>query len=339
MEELGFEVRQQAQAEVLVEEALKTSEIEGERLDPNAVRSSVARRLGLPSGGLTAVKDRKADGVVEVLLDATQHHDRKLTARRLFGWHAALFPTGYSGMQRIRVAAWRDDQEGPMQVVSGPVGRQKVHYEALPADRVEEEMKRLLRWWEENRSSVDGVLRAGVAHLWFVAIHPFEDGNGRLARTLTDMAFAQDEKLSTRFYSLSSQIMAERNDYYDVLEHTNRGDGDLTEWLRWFLGCTGRAISRSERLLANVLLKARFWRRHAQTELNARQLKAIARLLEAGPDGFEGRLTNRKYANLTHTSRATAQRELSDLVSKGVLGRNPGGGRSASYDLVWEDYS
>lgn len=337
MRELGFEVQQQARAEVLIEEALKTSEIEGVLLDMRAVRSSVARRLGLPSAAMPEVNNALADGVVEILLNATQNHGRKLTAGRLCGWHAALFPTGYSGMHKIRVAAWRDDRQGPMQVVSGPIGREKVHYQAPPADRLKDEMKRFFRWWHKSRNEMDGILRAGVAHLWFVAVHPFDDGNGRIARTLTDMALAQDENLATRCYSLSSQIMAERDAYYNILERTNKQDGDITEWLKWFLGCMSRAILSSNRLLSNVMQKARFWQRHAQTDLNNRQRKALNRLLDAGPGGFEGGLTNRKYAGMTHVSRATAQRELADLVKKGILRQNPGGGRSASYGLVWDE--
>jgi len=337
MRELGFEIQQQARAEVLIEDALKTSEIEGERLDPNAVRSSVARRLGLPSAGLPAIRNQHADGMVEILLDATMNHEQELTAARLFGWHAALFPTGYSGLREIQIAAWRDDREGPMRVVSGPIGREKVHYEAPPADRVEREMKNFFLWWGKSRNEIDGLLRAGIAHLWFVAVHPFEDGNGRIARTLSDMALAQDENLSPRFYSMASQIMAEREEYYEVLEHTNKGNVDITEWLKWFLECMSRAILRSNELLSNIMYKARFWKHYGQTELNDRERKAINSLLEAGPGGFAGGMTNRKYAGMTHTSRATAQRELADLVGKGILRPNPGGGRSASYDLVWDD--
>ena len=337
MRELGFEVQQQARAEVLIEEALKTSEIEGVGLDPRAVRSSVARRLGLPSAGLPEVNNPLADAVVEILLDATQNYGQKLSAKRLYGWHAALFPTGYSGMHKIRVAAWRNDRKGPMQVVSGPMGREIVHYKAPPADRLKEEMKRFFSWWHRSREDMDGILRAGIAHLWFAAVHPFDDGNGRIARTITDMALAQDEDLATRCYSLSSQIMAERDAYYEVLEHTNKQDGDITPWLKWFLGCMSRAILNSNRLLSNVMQKTRFWKRHAQTDLNYRQRKVLNRLLDAGPGGFEGGLTNRKYAGITHVSRATAQRELADLVKKSVLCPNPGGGRSASYDLVWDE--
>ncbi len=314
MRELGLEVRQQARAEVLIEEALKTSEIEGERLDPNAVRSSVARRLGLPTAGLPDVRNQHADGVVEILLDATQDFEKILTAERLFGWHAALFPTGYSGLHKIKVADWRDDRDGPMRVVSGPVGREKIHYEALPADRLASEMAHYLRWWGETHKDVDGLLRAAVSHLWFVAVHPFEDGNGRIARTLTEMALAQDEALATRYYSLSSQIMADRESYYSVLERSNKGDGDITEWILWFLNCMSKAILRSNELLTNVMQKSRFWQHHVQTELNERQRKVITRLLDSGPDGFEGGMTNRKYAGIAHVSRATAQRELADLV-------------------------
>jgi Fic family protein len=336
MRELGLDVKEQARAEVLIEEVLKTSEIEGERLDAGAVRSSVARRLGLPTAGLPEIRDRHADGVVEILLDATLDFEKELTAERLFGWHAALFPTGYSGLHPIRVGNWRDDRNGPMRVVSGPIGREKIHYEAPPAEGLDREMARFLRWWAKSRHEGDGLLRAAMAHLWLVAIHPFEDGNGRIARTLSEMALAQDENLAPRFYSLSSRIMAERESYYAVLDRTNKGDGDLTEWMNWFLGCMAKALMHSSALLANVMQKARFRQHHAQTELNDRQRKVLNQLLEAGPSGFEGGMTNRKYAGMTHVSRATAQRELADLVTKGVLQANPAGGRSASYDLAWD---
>jgi Fic family protein len=338
MRELGLEVRQQARAEVLIEEALKTSEIEGEHLDPNAVRSSVARRLGLPTAGIPDVRNKHADGVVEILLEATQGFDNELTIERLFGWHAALFPTGYSGLHKILVAAWRDDREGPMRIVSGPIGREKIHYEAPPADHVAVEMSHFLRWWDTSQKEVDGLLRAAVSHLRFVAVHPFEDGNGRIARTLTDMALAQDEMLATRYYSLSSQIMSDRESYYSVLESTNKRDGDLTEWILWFLDCMSRAIQRSNDLLSTIMQKSRFWQRHVQIEFNERQRKVINRLLDAGHGGFEGGMTNRKYASMTHVSRATAQRELADLVDKDILRSNPGGGRSASYSLCWESF-
>jgi Fic family protein len=338
MRALGFEDRQQARADVLVEEVLKTFEIEGERLDPRAVRSSVARRLGLQTAGLPLVRNQHADGVVEILLDATQYHENELTAERLFGWHAALFPTGYSGLHKIRVAAWRDDRNGPMRVVSGPIGREKIHYQAIPAERLDDEMDRFMRWWRESQQEVDGLLRAGAAHLWFVALHPFDDGNGRIARSLTEMALAQDETMATRYYSISSRIMAERESYYAILDRTNKGDGDITEWMIWFLDCVTKAILQANSLLGNVMQKSRFWQCHAQTVLNDRQRKVVNRLLEAGHGGFEGGLTNRKYAGIAHVSRATAQRELADLVRKGFIGANPGGGRSASYILIGDGY-
>jgi Fic family protein len=339
MKELGFETRQQARAEVLIAEALKTSEIEGEHLDAKAVRSSVVLRLGLPQDGLPSIQNQQVDGVVDILLDASLNHERNLTADILYGWHAAMFPTGYSGLHKIRAGGWRDDCKCPMQVVSGPIGRERIHYQAPPADILAGEMGRFFRWWEESRGNMDGLLRAGLGHLWFVAVHPFDDGNGRIARALTEMAMAQDEKQSTRFYSLSSRIMAEREAYYRILENTNKGDVDITEWMEWFLGCFSRAVLNADKLLSNVMLKARFWKQLSQTALKDRQTKAINRLLDAGPGGFEGGLTNRKYAGMAHISRATAQRELADLVQKGILRPNPGGGRSTSYDFCWNEFS
>ena len=339
MKDLGFDVRQQARAEVLIEEALKTSEIEGERLDPNAVRSSVAQRLGLPTAGMVSTKNQQADAVVQILLDATQNFKQALIPERLFGWHAALFPIGYSGLHKIQVASWRDDRNGPMRVVSGPIGREIIHYQAPAAKRLADEMNRFFCWWEESRKEMDGLLRASLSHLWFVVVHPFEDGNGRVARALTEMALTQDENLSTRYYSLSSQIMAEREDYYRILERTNKGEGDITDWMKWFLGCMSRAILSSNKLLSNVMLKAQFWKHYARANIKERQAKVLNRLLDAGPGDFEGGLTNRKYAGMAHVSRATAQRELADLVQKGVLRPNPGGGRSTSYDLCWDEFS
>lgn len=323
----------------MITEALKTSEIEGERLDPNAVRSSVARRLGLPTAGMAFTENQQADGVIQILLDATLNFNQELTSERLFGWHAALFPTGYSGLRKIRVASWRNDRNGPMKVVSGPIGHEKIHYIAPPAKRLANEMSRFFVWWEESRNEIDGLLRASLGHLWLAAVHPFEDGNGRIARALTEMALAQDENLFTRYYSLSSQIMAEREAYYRILERTNKGDGDITDWMKWFLECMTRAILSSNEILSNVMLKARFWKHYASTKLKDRQSKVLYRLLDAGPGGFEGGLTNRKYAGIAHVSRATAQRELADLVQKGILRLNPGGGRSTSYDLSWDEFS
>jgi Fic family protein len=330
--DLGFDLGQEAAAEILVEEAVTTSAIEGESIDKKSVRSSVARQLGLPLAGLPT-SDRRAEGLVQMLLDATVHHSKPLTAKRLKGWHAALFPTGYSGIHRVRVGKWRG--KDPMRVVSGPIGKETIHFEAPPQDRVEAEIKEFLSWWKKSLGTTEGLLRAGIAHFYFVTIHPFEDGNGRIARALTDMAMAQDEKQQQRFYSMSSQIMSERNEYYDVLESSQKGDCDITEWLKWFLKCTERAVEKSEVLVLNILQKAEFWKRHGQTQISDRQRKIINRLLDAGPGGFEGGLTTRKYVSLAKVSRATAYREIADLEKKGILRAAKGRGRSASYDLVW----
>lgn len=329
IESLGFNLEHQAQAEILVEEAIKTSAIEGEQLDVQSVRSSVARKLGLPSAGLPF--DRRVDDLVSVLIDATQNYDLPLTPDRIWGWQAALFPTGYSGMHRIKVGGWRDSHE-PMRVLSGPLGREKVHFEAPPADRLEEEMKRFLSWWEDSKEKVEGVIRAALAHLWFVTVHPFEDGNGRIARALTDMALAQDDKQRVRYYALSAEIMTGREDYYNVLEKTQKGSCDITQWLLWFLSCFTRAIKHSDDLLNGVFSKAEFWRTHAQDKLTDRQRKVINRLLDAGPEGFEGGLTTQKFASMTHCSRVTAYRELDQLFEMGILKRC-GQGRSVRYEL------
>ena len=328
---LGLKFSKEARAEILIEEAVKTAAIEGQDLHRDSVRSSVARRLGLPTAGLPTT-ERAIDGLVDVMLDATANYNEPLTPERLMGWQAALFPTAYSGLRKIRAGQWR----GPelMQVVSGPIGKEKVHFEALPADRVDREIRDFIQWWEKESKNTEGLLRAAIAHFWFVTIHPFEDGNGRIARAITDMALAQDEKLSSRFYSLSTRIMAERDEYYRVLERCQKGDGNITDWLLWFLECFERALEHSERLIAKVLAKARFWQQHGQTTLNKRQLKVINRLLDAGPGGFEGGLTTRKYVAMAKVSRATAFREISDLVAKQILKQNPGGGRSVSYDLI-----
>ena len=331
---LGFELGEEAQADILTEEAIKTSAIEGERLNRQAVRSSVARHLGLPRAGL-GPSTRSVDGLVEVLLNATQNYQESLTAERLEGWHAALFPTGHSGFHKIKVGQWRGKE--PMRVVSGPVGREKVHFEAPPGERVGEEMRQFLSWWKSNSQKMDGLLRAGLAHFYFVTIHPFEDGNGRIARALTDMALAQDEKLGTRYYSLSSQIMEERNEYYHILEKSSKTSSlEVTDWLAWFLGCYQRAIERSDKIIGHVLAKADFWQRHAQTVMNERQKKVVNRLLDAGKGGFEGGLTTRKYVSMAKVSRATAFREILGLLEKGFLRRNPAKGRSVSYDLNWD---
>lgn len=330
---LGFDLGGQAEAVVLTEEAIKTSAIEGERLNRDSVRSSVARHLGLPAAGL-AKDTRSVDGLVEVLLDATRGYEKPLTSERLKSWQAAFFPTGYSGFSKIRVGKWRDSE--PMRVVSGPVGREKVHYEAPPGKKVEKEMKQFISWWGASLKSEDGLLRAAVAHFYFVTIHPFEDGNGRIARALTDMALAQDENLGTRFYSLSSQIMEERDDYYRVLENCSKGN-NITDWLVWFFGCYVRAVRGAEKVIADVLAKADFWHQHNQTEMSERQRKVVNRLLDAGKGGFQGGLTTRKYVSMAKVSRATAFREISELLEKGILRQNPAKGRSVNYDLNWND--
>ena len=328
MEGLGFQLRTEAILNSLTEEVVKSSEIEGETLDRNQVRSSIARRLGLDIGGLTPA-DRDVEGVVEMMLDATQGYDKPLTGRRLFDWHAALFPTGRSGMSKIRVGAWRDDANGPMQVVSGPIGKERVHYEAPAADRVRDEMRKFVEWFEKEHST-DLVLKAGVAHLWFVTIHPFGDGNGRIARAIADMALARSERTAQRFYSMSAQIRQERKAYYEILEATQKGELDITRWLEWFLECLGRAFERAETILATVLDKARFWERFAKVEFNERQREIVNRLL----NGFEGKLTTSKWAKLEKCSQDTALRDIEDLIRKKVLVKDAAGGRSTSYSLA-----
>ncbi len=330
-EYIGLEMK----AEILTEEAFTTAAIEGERLDRDSIRSSVAQRLGLSTAGLGPT-DRHADGLVEMLVDATVNHEEPLTPERLKGWHAALFPTGYSGMKSILVGDWRKGIE-PVQVVSGPLGNEKVHYEAPPADRIEEETDRFLKWWHHDSGDLDGLVRSAIAHFWFVSIHPFEDGNGRITRAITDMALAQDEGKDFRPYSMSAQINSDRNNYYGILEKTQKGDGEITEWFFWFMECFERAIKRSETEIKRVLMKARFWQQKVDIIFNERQKKVVNNLLEAGPGGFEGGLTNRKYKGMTRVSRETVKRDIADLVENGVLVKNPGGGRSVSYDLVWAD--
>ncbi|MGH7524252.1 MAG: Fic family protein [Gemmatimonadales bacterium] len=327
METLGFHLRAEAVLLTLTQDVLKSSEIEGEKLDQDQVRSSIARRLGIDIGALAPV-DRHVDGVVEMMLDATQRCSEPLTEERLFGWHAALFPTGRSGISNIIIGAWRDDARGPMQVISGPMGRERVHYEAPAAGRLGAEMAAFLQWFNAN-GQVDPVLKAALAHLWFVTIHPFDDGNGRIARAIADMALARSEGSTQRFYSMSAQIRTERTSYYDVLEATQKGDLDVTAWLAWFLDCLDRAIAGADKTLMGVLQKARFWEAMRHEPLSARQRKAINRVL----DGFEGKLTSSKWARLTGTSADTALRDINDLVERGILVRDKAGGRATSYSL------
>jgi Fic family protein len=333
MERLGFALRAQATLQSLTEEILKSNEIEGEKLDRDQVRSSIAQRLGVDIGSLTPA-DRNVEGVVEMMLDATQKYDQPLTKRRLFGWHAALFPTGYSGMIKIRAGAWRKDEAATMQVVSGPIGREKIHYEAPAASRIENEMRAFLQWFN-GTADFDPVLKAGLAHLWFVTIHPFDDGNGRIARAMTDLLLARSEQTSQRFYSMSAQIRDERSEYYALLEATQKGDLDSTPWLEWFLGCLGRAFEGAEAKLAAVMAKAQFWAPHQATLLNERQRSMVNKML----DGFEGKLTSSKWAKITKCSPDTALRDIEGLIAHGILKKDIAGGRSTSYSLAIEPAS
>jgi Fic family protein len=328
MQALRFPLRQEAVLETLTEDVLKSSEIEGELLDKDQVRSSIARRLGIETVA-SPQADRHVEGVVEMMLDATQKFEDVLTAGRLFGWHAALFPTGRSGLRKIIVGAWRDEKSGPMQVVSGVYGREQVHFEAPAAGRLEAEMKSFLDWFNAA-DATDPVIKAALAHLWFVTIHPFVDGNGRIARAIADMSLARSEDSPQRFYSMSAQIQKERKDYYDILETTQKGDLDITRWLGWFLGCLDRAFDGAERILAVVFHKAEFWKTHAAAALNERQRDILNRLL----DGFEGKLTSSKYATIEKCSADTALRDINDLVDRGMLQKDDGGGRSTSYSLA-----
>ncbi len=327
MEAVGFQRRAEAALETLTEDVLKSSDIEGERLDKEQVRSSIARRLGIDIGAL-APADRNVEGVVEMMLDATQGYQMPLTQERIFAWHAALFPTGRSGMSKITVGGWRDATSGPMQVVSGPIGRERVHYEAPATDHLTGEIQAFLDWFGGD-APIDPILKAAVAHLWFVTIHPFDDGNGRIARAIADLALARSENSPQRFYSMSGQIRIERGTYYDILEATQKGGLDITVWLQWFLAFLDRAFDGAEAIIANVLRKARFWETLGGQPLNARQTTVINRLLE----GFEGKMTTSKWATLTKTSTDTALRDIDDLVWRKILFKDAAGGRSTSYSL------
>jgi Fic family protein len=325
--DVGPALRDQTTLATLTEDVLKTSEIEGKRLNAASVRSSIARRLGVDIGALAQV-DRHVEGVVEMVLDATTRCDAAVTSDRLFAWHAALFPTGFSGMSRVQVGTWRDDATGPMQVVSGPIGRQRVHFEAPPAERLGVETGRFLDWINSD-SGESPVLKAGLAHLWFVTLHPLDDGNGRIARALGDLLLARADGSPHRFYSLSAQIQRERKDYYDILEKTQKGTLDVTSWLAWFLTALHRAVDSAQHTLDAVLAKTRFWQRWATTPLNERQAKLLNRLL----DGFEGKLTSSKWASIAKCSPDTALRDIGELVALGILRKSSAGGRSTSYEL------
>ncbi len=327
MESLGFELRNEATLETLTLEVLKSTEIEGEILNPDQVRSSIARRLGMEIAG-SVESDRNVDGMVEMMIDATHNCFKPLTAERLFDWHAALFPTGRSGMYKITVADWRKDSTGPMQVVSGTMGKEKVYFQAPDSSLVETEMNRFMDWFNE-KGSIDLVLKAAVTHLWFVTIHPFDDGNGRIARALTDMLLAQSDKSTQRFYSMSAQIRLERKKYYEILEKTQKGNLEINEWIKWFLSCLIIALKSTDTVLNRVLFKADFWNKHAKTVINERQKKLLNRIL----DGFEGKLTSSKWAKIAKCSKDTAIRDINDLIIKNILQKEEAGGRSTNYEL------
>jgi Fic family protein len=327
MESLGFELRDEALLETLTLDVLNSAEIEGELLNPELVRSSIAQRLGMEFAG-SIMSDRSVDGMVEMMIDATRNCFKPLTTERLFDWHAALFPMGRSGIFKITVADWRKDSSGPMQVVSGASGREKVHFQVPDADLIEMEMNRFVKWFnEENR--IDLVIKAAIAHLWFVTIHPFQDGNGRITRALTDMLLAQSDNSTQRFYSMSAQIRIERKEYYEILEKTQKGDIDISEWITWFLSCLINALKASNTIHERVLLKADFWSRNSTTIINERQKKVLNKIL----DGFEGKLTSMKWAKITKCSKDTAIRDINDLINKDILQKEPAGGRSTSYEL------
>lgn len=327
MESLGFDLRNEAFLDTLTLDVLKSSEIEGEFLNSDQVRSSIARKLGMEIAG-SVESDRDVDGVVEMMLDATQNCFKPLTKERLFDWHAALFPTVRSGMTKITVADWRKDTTGPMQVVSEAMGKEKVHFQAPDSLRVDNEMNMFLDWFNNNIEN-DLVLKAAIAHLWFVTIHPFDDGNGKIARALTDMLLAQSDKSTQRFYSMSAQIRLERKQYYEILEKTQKGNLDITEWIKWFLNSLINSLKSTDIVLNRVLFKAEFWRKHSNIKINERQKKILNKIL----DGFEGKLISSKWAKITKCSKDTAIRDINDLISKDILKKKAGGGRSTSYEL------
>ena len=327
MESLGFELREEAVLETLTEDVVQSSAIEGEFLNPEEVRSSIARRLGLDLSGLPEAS-RDVEGVVEMMLDATQNYAAPLTKDRLCGWHAALFPTGRSGMHKITVGDWRNDAQGPMQVVSGPMGKEKIRYIAPNADLLESEMNRFIQWFNTD-NTMESVIKSAIAHLWFVSIHPFDDGNGRIARAIADCQLARADRTAQRFYSMSAQIMKSKKEYYNILESTQKGSLNVSQWLVWYLECLAEALEATEVTLSKVLVKARFWEMHKTTQLNERQVKMINMLL----GDFFGKLHSSKWARMTKVHRDTALRDIQDLVEKGILSDSGEGGRSTNYVL------
>ena len=333
MEELGFDLRSEAVLKTLTEDIVKSSEIEGEILDPDKVRSSIARKLGMDIGGLV-LSDRYIDGIVEMMLDATSNFKKPLTKDRLYGWHTCLFPVGRSGMQKIKVGGWREDKHGPMTVISGRMGRQKVHFQAPEANRLKKEMSLFIKWFNTS-AKIEPVLKAAIAHLWFVTLHPFDDGNGRIARAIGEMQLARSDGNRERFYSMSVQIRKERKKYYTILERTQKSSDiskkgiNITPWLEWFLSCLGRALDTTESTLSDVIGKAHFWKEHPSEKMNERQRVMVKKLL----DGFNGKLTSSKWAKLTKCSQDTAIRDIQALIEEGVLMKSSSGGRSTSYYL------
>jgi len=324
---LGFELQNEANLEILTQEILKSTEIEGEFLDRGQVRSSIARRLGLEIEG-SVYSERNVDGIVDLMIDATKNFDKELKSERLFMWHASLFPTGQSGMNKIITGNWRDDSTGPLQVVSGALGKEKVHYQAPPANTIENEMRIFFDWFNREEN-IDSVLKSAIAHLWFITIHPFEDGNGRISRALSDLLLARSDEQSYRFYSMSTQIRKERNSYYDILEKTQKSSLDITNWLEWFLNCLLRSIENSVKILEKVIFKHTFWLKHTQISFNDRQRKILTLLM----DDFEGVLNTTKWAKIAKCSQDTALRDIQDLMDKNILAKSPQGGRSTNYEL------
>lgn len=327
MESLGFDQQDEAVLNTLTLEIVKSSEIEGEILDLEQVRSSIAKRLGIELAGAIE-SDRHIDGIVEMMLDATQRYDSPITKERLFGWHSLLFPTGWSNMNKITVADWRKDTTGPMQVVSGAMGKEKVHFEAPNSERIESEMNNLMNWLE-SESNIDPVLKSAIVHLWFITIHPFEDGNGRITRAITEMLLARSDKSVKRFYSMSSQIREERKQYYKILEKTQKGTSEITDWILWFLECLTNSFESTSVQLSKIFIKAEFWKTNVKTILNERQHKMLNLLL----DGFDGKLTTSKWGKICKCSQDTALRDIQDLIKKEILQKENSGGRSTNYEI------
>lgn len=327
MESLGFDLQDEAVLNTITLEIVKSSEIEGEILDLEQVRSSVARRLGIALAGAIE-SERHIDGIVEMMLDATQHYDLPITKDRLFGWHSSLFPTGWSNMHKITVADWRKDTTEPMQVISGAMGKEKIHFEAPNSDIINSEIETLINWIE-LQNDIDPVLKSAIVHLWFITIHPFEDGNGRITRAITELLLARSDNSVKRFYSMSSQIRIERKQYYEILEKTQKGNSEITEWILWFLECLKNAFESTSELLSKILLKAEFWKVNTKTILNERQQKMLHKLL----DGFDGKLTTSKWGKICKCSQDTALRDIQNLMKKGIIQKEKSGGRSTNYEL------